>query len=442
MPTNIRDPRSIITPEAFEIDEALLGTPLARPARRLAALVIDIVIIGVLTAVTSGIALFIWGFVAVFLLVVAIRGPGRSMGQFTTVLFRGSTGCLGVLVLLIVLGAGLATMLSRDEDARAAVESRVQEFLMRTAVATPQAANLQGADTRAEAEVAARELLAILAEAPMVGDMDEDEVADLMTALLGDTTAFTSDPDEFAAEMVGRFWPRGGEPEEAPAAPSTATGEVVDFDVSEVLARYRQGLEDGRTASADPLMAALQDRLVQELAADTLTRLEAALTDERARRQRSEETMVEAQAQLEAQGSGFVALLRDIWDQAGSAVGLWSIYFTVTLTLFRGFTVGKRAMGIRVLRLDGEPITWWSAFERAGGYVAGIATGLLGFAQVYWDPNRQCVHDKIIGTVVVVAGADPVPGAWESAWSDASSPRPSVVDGRTGVDGPSRAAGR
>jgi uncharacterized RDD family membrane protein YckC len=124
-----------------------------------------------------------------------------------------------------------------------------------------------------------------------------------------------------------------------------------------------------------------------------------------------------------------VALLRDIWDQAGSALGLWSIYFTVVMTLTNGYTVGKRIFGVRVVRLDGEPLTWWASFERAGGYVAGIATGLLGFAQVFWDPNRQCVHDKIGRTVVVIAGARPVPGSVDSAWQDAGatgrpSPRP------------------
>ena len=53
-------------------------------------------------------------------------------------------------------------------------------------------------------------------------------------------------------------------------------------------------------------------------------------------------------------------------------------------------------------------MTWWAAFERAGGYAAGFATGLLGFAQVYWDANRQCIHDRISGTVVVQDGAPKV----------------------------------
>ena len=57
-----------------------------------------------------------------------------------------------------------------------------------------------------------------------------------------------------------------------------------------------------------------------------------------------------------------------------------------------------------MIRLDGQPIGWFHAFERAGGYAAGVATGLLGFAQILWDPNRQGIHDKIVATVVIREG--------------------------------------
>nr|WP_244859282.1 hypothetical protein [Shewanella dokdonensis] len=42
------------------------------------------------------------------------------------------------------------------------------------------------------------------------------------------------------------------------------------------------------------------------------------------------------------------------------------------------------------------------AFGRYGGYGAGVTTGLLGFLQIYWDSNRQCIQDKIGETVVVM----------------------------------------
>ena len=72
------------------------------------------------------------------------------------------------------------------------------------------------------------------------------------------------------------------------------------------------------------------------------------------------------------------------------------------LSWWKGQTIGKRLLRVRVLRLDGGPITWWVAFERAGGYAAGLATGFLGFLQVFWDANRQMIHDRIVGTVVAL----------------------------------------
>jgi hypothetical protein len=40
---------------------------------------------------------------------------------------------------------------------------------------------------------------------------------------------------------------------------------------------------------------------------------------------------------------------------------------------------------------------------RQGGYVAGVAMGMIGFLKVLWEPNRQAVEDRIAGTVVVKA---------------------------------------
>ncbi|MEL6548334.1 MAG: RDD family protein, partial [Myxococcota bacterium] len=85
----------------------------------------------------------------------------------------------------------------------------------------------------------------------------------------------------------------------------------------------------------------------------------------------------------------------------GLTFGWIGVYFTLFTMFWNGYTPGKRLMGIRVRRLDGKPFTLWSSFERFGGYAAGVATGLLGFAQVFWDSNRQAIHDKISGTVVV-----------------------------------------
>ncbi|HZD05445.1 MAG TPA: RDD family protein, partial [Longimicrobiales bacterium] len=247
--------------------------------------------------------------------------------------------------------------------------------------------------------------------------------------------------DRWEEERSGAGRPGGGGEEpgsgvSGEAIPEAVAGEVAELSDHEVLEAYgallRRGIEDSAGAPG-PRARVLRRRAIGILAADTLRSLEREVADlqdavgEEASRRR------DAERKAEERGNAFVALLRDIWEQLGSAIGLWSIYFTVVTTLFAGQTVGKRLLGIRVLRLDGERINAWTSFERAGGYVAGLATGLLGFAQVFWDPNRQCVHDKIVGTVVIDDRAEKVPGAWEETW--AASPEGAAPPAPSGDEG-------
>ena len=96
-----------------------------------------------------------------------------------------------------------------------------------------------------------------------------------------------------------------------------------------------------------------------------------------------------------------IELFKGIFNDLGLGVGWAAFYFTVFTARWNGKTPGKRLMNIRVLQLDGTPLSLWDSFGRFGGYAAGPATGLLGFLQVYWDPNRQAIQDKISATVVV-----------------------------------------
>jgi hypothetical protein len=88
-------------------------------------------------------------------------------------------------------------------------------------------------------------------------------------------------------------------------------------------------------------------------------------------------------------------------DDVGLGLG-WAIaYFSLLPVWWQGQTVGKRLLGLRVVELTGKPLTVLRAFKRYGGYAAGMATGLFGFAQVLWDPNRQAIQDKTAHTVVI-----------------------------------------
>ncbi|MFT4635226.1 MAG: putative RDD family membrane protein YckC [Arenicella sp.] len=96
-----------------------------------------------------------------------------------------------------------------------------------------------------------------------------------------------------------------------------------------------------------------------------------------------------------------VAWLQDTLMNLGSSFGWAAIYFSTFTAWFNGQTFGKVLFRIRVLKIDGKELSLWDSFGRYGGYSAGLATGLLGFLQIIWDPNRQAIHDKISETVVL-----------------------------------------
>lgn len=92
---------------------------------------------------------------------------------------------------------------------------------------------------------------------------------------------------------------------------------------------------------------------------------------------------------------------KGIINDLGLSFGWAALYFSVFTAMWNGQTPGKKLLKIRVIQLDGTPLSVWDSFGRYGGYGAGLATGLLGFLQIYWDPNRQAIHDKISSTIVI-----------------------------------------
>ncbi|GAB5559261.1 MAG: hypothetical protein SynsKO_09080 [Synoicihabitans sp.] len=103
----------------------------------------------------------------------------------------------------------------------------------------------------------------------------------------------------------------------------------------------------------------------------------------------------------EIRGNSWLRLAADTSRTMGFTFGWAGVYFTLITLVLKGRTVGKLVFGSRVVRLDGQPINAMDSFIRYGGYAAGLATGMLGFARLLWDPNRQTIQDRIAGTVVV-----------------------------------------
>ena len=77
------------------------------------------------------------------------------------------------------------------------------------------------------------------------------------------------------------------------------------------------------------------------------------------------------------------------------------IYYVV-LTALYGATPGKMLLGIRVVKSDGRPVDWFTAFMRE--VVGKILSSLpldLGFLWAFFHPKRQTWHDLIANTLVV-----------------------------------------
>jgi hypothetical protein len=101
------------------------------------------------------------------------------------------------------------------------------------------------------------------------------------------------------------------------------------------------------------------------------------------------------------ESNAFQWVLSSISDELGLGIGWLGLYFTAFTVLGGGQTPGKRVFRIRVIRLDGRPIGWWNSLQRFGGYSASVFTGMLGFAEMLWDDNRQALQDKLAFTVVI-----------------------------------------
>jgi uncharacterized RDD family membrane protein YckC len=64
------------------------------------------------------------------------------------------------------------------------------------------------------------------------------------------------------------------------------------------------------------------------------------------------------------------------------------------LTALTGFTVGKRIVGVRVVRLDGKPVGFWWALLRTLLLLALVPP-------LVFDSDLRGLHDKAAETLVI-----------------------------------------
>jgi uncharacterized RDD family membrane protein YckC len=427
---SVSDPRTIVTPDAFAVADELVGTPLAPPLRRLAAILLDLLLI-FLIAQSGWILLGVAA--SAFFFRMAVRRPHRD--RMVTAL-RAALGCFGISILLVTVVTWWAIRFLSSSEA---VERVAEEIvpgedqpvgLLGVMGGLVEAAEFTRAEDREEAQEAGQDLARLV----LATGASYEEVREVLDGLAPDGVPWREEVlDAIMATLTGAV-----EPTEADV------GDPLSLD--RALREYAGLVTSGD--SADLLSArslSLRQQIRDDVARDSILALEEQIAElHRADRRRLEQ-VERNRAQIEElqEGSRFVRFLGDVADEVG-LTSLWgALYMAFFLAWWGGRTPGKRLLGIRVIQLDGKPMSWWMAFERAGGYAAGLATGLLGFLQIYWDPNRQAIHDKIAGTVVVRDGAAPLPGPWRVAARP--GPRRSTLqspsDGKSRVSPPPTPSG-
>ncbi|MBS0633417.1 MAG: RDD family protein [Verrucomicrobia bacterium] len=115
------------------------------------------------------------------------------------------------------------------------------------------------------------------------------------------------------------------------------------------------------------------------------------------------ETLKDENRKLRATPHSLVTRTQATIRAMGVTFGWAGVYFTLAAGLTNGRTLGKLIVRTRAVKINGTPLKFFDAFIRQGGYVAGVAMGLIGFLKLLWEPNRQAVEDRIASTVVVKA---------------------------------------
>ncbi|MTI88770.1 MAG: RDD family protein [Balneolaceae bacterium] len=337
----VRDPKQIVTPFAFEVHPDLLGLPLATPKRRFAALIIDLLIAAILSSL--GNMLLALASTGVFFW-LAIRTKNEIRWQ-NILRYTGAT-----LASIFVFGITLGVLFSTSPDD----------------MSTPTPAVVT-----ADGEAVKTDWIDFSKKITQTDFTDPNDVEALETY----------------AEQMEENVLHGTDSE-------LKNTRYDSLALAQFIAFYKSALtQDSLTTDS------LRSLIAANVAAPEISELET-------RNEIFEERISDLEDRNEdlrekVENPSLLSTIKATGEDFGLTLGWVGIYFILSLALFKGRTLGKKLLSLQVVRLNNKPIGIWFSLERFGGYAAGLATGLLGFFQVYWDPNRQAIHDKIAGTVVV-----------------------------------------
>ncbi|MBF5041388.1 RDD family protein [Aggregicoccus sp. 17bor-14] len=363
-------------PEHFTLSPDVARLPLARRRQRLGAILVDLALVGVLSLAFSSLALLAGAFAGTLLYWAAGR-------PFAPTWMRQKTTRIALAFALCIAFIGVGRMVTRVHEKQEAQEKAREDEEEIASDARERAEGRHG-----ESPITFNTLGLGAGELMRLATTTSPEEARALAEKLGARVKKEKDPARAAGmllEMVDN--------EDVPIS------DVSRAELTRVLSPLAGAPAQPVAAPADAAAAgAAPDPHLAELA--TLQRRNLTLAAQVARldktKDRLEEELKEAQEE-----HGIRHFLMVSVHDLGFGIGWSYVYFIGFLVLWKGHTPGKRLFGIRVVRIDGRPMTLWRSFERFHGYAASMLTGFMGFIQVMWDPSRQCLHDKVAETVVV-----------------------------------------
>lgn len=352
----IRDDKNVVTTVAFKVDDRLLGTHLAKPYQRGIAMLVDAFFVLLLTDASP----MFWALFASIAFFKAGKQVGTKSWRLTRWLLRWGGAFAIFLTTLVIVSSFIGDDLGDKIAGEITQEDKNVKF--------GKSFSLQS-------------LGAGVKFTTLVTQLDE------LDPKICDLNCF----DDISKEIVheARFL------------------EVKDAELVSLLDKsYPVTLfetETHKQAHIDALVSARVPNSESET--EETTSLQAVNSaDEKRSDLEAENKKLKQELKNKESSKPNYSLVEFIMTQIedlGLGFGWAALYFTAFSAWWRGQTPGKKLMGIRVVQLDGTYMSVWDSFERYGGYGAGFATGLLGFIQIFWDSNRQAIHDKISATVVI-----------------------------------------
>jgi uncharacterized RDD family membrane protein YckC len=338
---NGTETRKIVTPYAFTVSKALLGRPLASPKRRALAILIDFALIALISTTS---ALLFAAFVSVIFFRAGRHSQQGGVGKAFVILLRG----LGAILLFLVVYAFISGY--NDETDNLLLDGKFSETAI---VDTAHSFSIQ----QCEGEIECVEtLLESHYKYYSTSGLETSEKIEALDKLLSKSQLEEIQKSEFREKYLVLY-----------ETDVVEQGESGTFEL---------GLSDSEQA--------------EQIRSEAIEEMQNAITEAGYADSKDDE---KSQSIFEF----FTELITDF----GLGLGWAALYFSVLTAWFNGQTIGKRLLGIQVVRLDGRVPNLWESFGRYGGYGAGLATGLSGFLQLYWDPNRQAIQDKISETLVL-----------------------------------------